>query len=140
MVGLLAAEDKHRQDPQLPPMTPPERIVAEHWPPYRHSGLPDGVDEDHTAYAFVNRGRWLVSCPWCPSAQNASRQDHRFFCVECSHRANGGRWIRVVWPANTADIELLLGQRIDPRNRNWTPGETLAGLIAENMEHPEAVV
>jgi hypothetical protein len=135
MVPLLAAEDKHPQDRRLPPMTAAERIVARHWPPYPHSGLPQGVTDTVAAYAWVNHGRWLVSCPWCPSAQNASRQDHRFFCTECANRAAGGQWITVVWPDNAGEIERLLGRRTDRAQRNWTPGETVEGLAAENREH-----
>lgn len=132
VVGLLSAEDKHRQDPKLPKMSPPERIVAQHWPPYKHSGLPQGLDSTRPAFAFVNHGRWMVSCLWCSSAQHASRTDRKFFCTECSNRAVGGHWIPVIWPDNTPDIETVLGFRVDARTRNWTPGETVEGLIAEN--------
>lgn len=132
---LHAAEDKHRPDRNLPDMTAAERIVARYWEPFQHSGLPKGLSENHPAYVFVNHGNWLIQCQWCGSAQHASRQDHRFFCVECGNRAAGGKWVPTVWPDQHPEIETILSARADKRTRNWTPGETLGGLLAENLAH-----
>lgn len=130
---IESAEDHHYPDPQLPAGgTPPERIVAGHWPEFSRSGMPDKVSTEEVP-AQVNHGRWIVPCPWCMSAQNASKTDPRFFCVEC---ANGGRgWARVVFPPNVDDIETLLGMRPDRRTRNWIPGEPISRLLAENEAH-----
>ena len=81
---------------------------------------------------LVNDGRWLVQCPSCHSAQFAAKTDHRFFCVECQNRANGGLWVAVEWPNNVDAIEALLELRSDVRTRNWRFGDDLA---AENDQH-----
>jgi len=82
----------------------------------------------------VNHGRWIVRCPFCTSAQFASREDKRFFCVECLNEQAGRRWVRVVWPkvADMATIEGALESRADQRTRNWEPGESPADLKREN--------
>jgi hypothetical protein len=75
---------------------------------------------------------WIVQCP-CRGAQLAARSDHRMLCVDCHNADIGGRWRRVVWPADAEAIERVLLARPDPTTRNWT-GETLAQLKAENTE------
>ena len=84
--------------------------------------------------AYVSAGRWVVDCPDCKSAVLAPFTDRRFMCVECANRENDGRWRPVAWPDNRADIEFLLEMR-PQQNQNWAPGETLAQLAKENMEH-----
>lgn len=82
------------------------------------------------AIAYVNHGRWVVECPFCPSAQVASTWDRRFFCTDCGNAAVGGGWIEVVWPGEADEIDAALADR--PRvNANWR-GETVAALRAEN--------
>ena len=129
--AIFAAEDKHRGIPGLE-LTPPERIVAQFWPSFVKTGLPAG-GTDTPAYAVVNRGRWIVRCPWCPSAQNASRTDRRFFCVECEN--HGGGWATVIWPDDADQIELLLGRRPDLATRNWEIGETVDFVQDDNDRH-----
>lgn len=86
--------------------------------------------------AVVNHGRWLVECPtsWCEAAQLAFRNDQRFFCHNCHNIEADGHWLKVIWPRNAAEIERVLDARSRPENRNWTPGETLAQLRAENEQ------
>lgn len=92
------------------------------------------VDTSVHAVAVVNHARWVVNCPFCPSAQLASRTDMRFFCVSCLNEQAGARWVNVVWPANVAAIEAALRPR-QTENANWAPPETVADLIAENQAH-----
>jgi hypothetical protein len=108
--------------------SPIEREVLKH-----RGALPAGAHPSITATAVVNHGRWIVPCPWCFSAQMASRSDRRFFCVECGNAGAGGMWVRVVWPPAFREIEALLCMRPDPRNRSWLANETLADLLAENQ-------
>lgn len=88
--------------------------------------------------AFVNHGRWMVSCPFgCGSAQVASETDHRFFCTGsggCANFAVDGKAIPVVWPdADTqSEIEELLMNR-PPVFRNWQPWEPVEKLALENI-------
>lgn len=100
-----------------------------------HCGkLPTGVHPSTTVSPIVSHGRWLVPCPWCFSASMASRDDHRFFCVECRNVGADGKWVQVVWPESKDEIEALLTMRHDPRTRNWST-ETVAELLAENESH-----
>lgn len=121
--------------------TVPESIVRRAWPvhrgiPYRE---PDGVSSDYTARAEVNHGRWVVPCPFCPGAQLASEDDHRFFCVDCLHAGRAeGRWLRVVWPRHRDAIEEVLAVRPEV-NRNWVPGETVEDLRAEQRREEKRV-
>lgn len=79
-------------------------------------------------FVELNHGRWVVDCPedGCFNAELATTD--RFVCSICGHRG------RIVWPDNRAEIERLTLVR-PVRNRNWFPGETVAGLAAENAEH-----
>lgn len=102
-----------------------------HWHRPEHPTIPKAVSLTESATVEVNEGRWLVRCPFCPGAQLAHRDDHRFFCVDC---LNGGigMWLPVVWPKAADKIEAALTVRPEPRTRNWTADETVDGLLAEN--------
>ena len=112
-----------------------ERAIHQHWT-RRDVGrfVPTATAAGASAHAVVNHGRWIVRCPFCTSAQFASREDKRFFCVECLNEQAGRRWVRVVWPkvADMATIEGALESRADQRTRNWEPGESPADLKREN--------
>ena len=82
----------------------------------------------------VNHGRWLVECPFCPSAQVASAGDRRFFCTDCGNAAVGGAFVATVWPADQAELEEELGLRL-PENANWRPHESLELIRSENAAH-----
>lgn len=86
--------------------------------------------------AYVNDGRWVVDCPDCGGAQLASRTDRRFMCNECANIAIGGLWRPVVWPSAKTErgIEEALGAR-PARNAHWSPLESVADLVAENVEN-----
>ena len=75
--------------------------------------LPTEVDEAETLYAFVNHGRWMVKCPYCPSAQVAFELDRRFLCADCGNANNNGKYINVTWPNDNQreQIEKLLMKR-----------------------------
>lgn len=82
--------------------------------------------------AYVNHGRWVVNCPSCPSAQNASFDDPWFWCPTCG---SGGMWHKVTFPKQRTAIEVLLEKRPDITTRNWLPGESVADLRRENTDH-----
>ena len=105
----------------------------EHLPPLPAAPPADEISEEHLL-AYVNHGRWVVDCP-CGSAQLACRSDRRFFCTDCRNAWAFGKWVRVTWPAEEADIEALLLQRPFPRNRNWHPRESASGLAMENADN-----
>lgn len=90
------------------------------------------TDPNTVAVAYVNNGRWVVECPHgCGSAQYASKDDRRFWCVECGN-GGSGKWATVAWPDDPAAIDNALSVRPEPQTANWLPGETIAALVAEN--------
>lgn len=88
------------------------------------------------AMAKVNHGRWIVECPFCPSAQIVSPEDPRFLCAECLNRDVGERFVSVLFPSRQRmeNIEAVLEVR-PSENQNWVPGESLALLKRENEAH-----
>jgi hypothetical protein len=96
---------------------------------------PRGHSREVVAHAIVRQSRWVVLCPWCPSAQYAHTTDRRFFCVDCGNVALEGKWISVEWPAEPEAIEQQLAVRPEPGTRNWEWGEALADLMYENAQH-----
>lgn len=119
----------------MPHLTPPEVIVAQHWPGFTSHGLPIGLSKEVHAVPHVSHGRWSVRCPFCPSSQYASKADHRFFCVECFNLDVGMEWVEVKWPRNWEKIEEALSMRPRVENRNWEAPETLRDLLTENRAH-----
>ncbi len=91
--------------------------------------------------ARFNHNYWIVDCPDCGSAEFVWIDEPVMLCQKCWNAVVDGRWRRVVVPGQWRQIERIMRVRINPDNRNWYPGESLAKLKAENMEHgrPEGV-
>lgn len=112
-----------------------EWLVLAHWtrfdvPPR----WPREGTKERTAVAFLEQGRWIVKCPFCPNgAQLAAKTDHRWFCTECLNLAVGQRWVPVAWPKRVTEIEVVLMRRPNRENRNCLPGETVEQLLGENI-------
>jgi hypothetical protein len=151
---IIAGEDRYPPARDRPDHSAAEAVVYRHW---RHKpgtvaapqvgelkgAWPAGIHDSVRAAAYVNHGRWCVDCPFgCGSAQYASRNDHRFFCIDCGHNGDH-RWVEVLWPSELeiSTIESALSARPDPTTRNWRPGEPIVQLVAENEAHdlPPAV-
>lgn len=137
-VGLLKMEHRilHHEDLMATPFV---SFTAEIARMYGTAPIPGPQQVKNTIPAFINHGRWLVSCPTCGSAAFVSMSDHRFWCVECQSPENDRWWYEVVFPADKAQIEDTLLKRpavIEKNaiNRNWFPNETLAVLKRENAE------
>lgn len=129
-----------RQNPEflgLPKDREAEAVlrIPSSWPPGVEPRIPDQVAPDALPVK-VNHGRWVVECP-CGSAQLASRTDRRFYCVECGNVLFEGKWVKVEWPSDNelAVIEQTLAARPFAANQNWSPGETMRALKAENASH-----
>jgi hypothetical protein len=73
-------------------------------------------------------GNWINDCPLCRGAQLTSLGDR---CVDC------GLLLEVRWPSDEVryGVERLLSQRPISHTRNWSPGESLHDLLAENVQH-----
>lgn len=98
--------------------------------PHPHEDSSDAI-----AHAIVRQSRWVIICPWCPSAQYAHSTDKRFFCVECGNAAVDSKWVSVEWPKDPEAIEGHLSLRPDPTTRNWEWDENVGDLAMENAEH-----
>ena len=82
--------------------------------------------------AYANWSRWVAECGHCQyGAQQLRPCESHFRCSFC------GGVTEIIWPAPDMirGVERLLMMRPDPSTRNWTPGETLSGLMWENGEH-----
>lgn len=124
--AIVAAEDRSDFD-WLSPRTAPEQVVLR-----AGHQLPLEVHPSTTVFAVVNHGRWLAPCPWCASSQLASREDKRFFCVECLNIRAEGMWATVVWPEQSDEIEAVLSMRPVKATRSWLAHESLGDLLREN--------
>lgn len=94
--------------------------------------------------AYVHHGRWIADCtrPACANAERLRSKQTMVCCTNCWQLAE------VRWPPDADDIGRVLGLRPVPQTRNWAPaghrqaiachlpdGQTVADLIAENVEH-----
>jgi hypothetical protein len=94
-------------------------------------GLKQEIDENQTVTAFINHGRWIVTCPFCPGAELASKTNPVFICQSCWNSEIGGKQLTVLFPEKVKDIEDALTVRpLD--NRNWETTETVETLLADN--------
>jgi hypothetical protein len=125
----------------------PEPYLAMVWRMYMAIGFGQLAEptEDNTSgevAARINHGRWLVDCAGCNSALVVDLGWEFFMCVECGNNHNERKWLRVVVPEQREAIEAELLKRpwngrnpAEAVNRNWEPGETVATLKQENIDH-----
>lgn len=90
------------------------------------------VDREDITLARHNWGRWIVDCgsQFCTSALQLVPGTPIMRCWDCG-------WVteQIVWPDAADMIETILMMRPLEWTRNWEPGETVADLIAENLQH-----
>lgn len=95
------------------------------------------------ALAIVVHDRWLARCPrlGCANSESIGRCDDgsdggltgdRFTC-RATH-GGCGLVCEVVWPVHVDQITAVLKARPVPLNRNWWPPQSLAELVAENLD------
>lgn len=133
---MIAAEDfTNIRGPVMPGHSAAEALVLHYWDDvmFGPKRLPSGLAAGPVLPVKANHGRWIVSCPFCPSASFASRRDWRFWCVRCGNGTAGGAWLPITWPDAIRAIEAALRARPVP-NRNWWPGITLDDLTVANRE------
>ena len=101
------------------------------------SALGDPTDPiDAPVDAYVNRGRWIAECE-CGGAEIVDPITRLFMCASCFNLDHKHRWRLVALPDATTSqvIEAALVMRPELRTRNWRPGESVADLIAQNVEN-----
>ena len=99
------------------------------------NGIPvgDGVSTLPAVPARIEHGRWLVDCPGCSGAELADISEPVFLCLSCGNSFSGHLPVAVRFPRERTAIEAALERR--PReNQNWTDKESVADLMAENIE------
>ena len=98
---------------------------------------PDWEHPKGVAKAAVSKGRWYIKCPGktCDVNNPIDEGEAFMFCVDCMNVENDFKPYRVEW-RNLKDLKLLLGERLDYRQRNYLPhlGETHDDLARENKE------
>ncbi len=85
--------------------------------------------------ARLYRNQWIVDCPDCRGAEFAFVDEPVFMCSNCFNGAVDGEWRRVEFPQDREAIEAAIRARPIPANRNWSPGELVETLRAENRAH-----
>lgn len=78
-------------------------------------------------FAYVNHGRWVANCS-CGGAELVA-EGKRMVCGSCGLNSP------VTFPPNVGAIESVLHARKGTAVKNWTPGETVEMLEAENMSN-----
>lgn len=91
---------------------------------------------DAPVSAHVNRGRWIAECE-CGGAEVVDPVTRLFMCASCFNAPHEYRWrlVELPDPVTTQVIEAALVMRPELRTRNWRSEESVANLIAENVEH-----
>ena len=98
----------------------------------RQISQPDGTDMERVIPARVDWGRWIWDCE-CGGAEFAF-DEGLGMCQNCYNGKSGHKYRPIIFPKKRPAIEKLL--LIRPlENRNWSPGETIEKLRAENQEH-----
>lgn len=88
------------------------------------------------ARARVDHNRWIADCPDCGGAEFVWRDGPSvMICQNCLNGGIGHAWRAVEFPGDIAAIEAALLARPLPQNRHWSPGESVADLLAENAEN-----
>ena len=143
MSALVTAEDFYQHIFRLSGVEVPGRLLAYEKTHRQHEsrlGMPPacvGEAEGPEAFAYVNRGRWVVNCPFgCGRSQAASEDDRWFYCCgheSCFNRDVQHRAVPVVWPPpeDQAVIERVLLHR-PIENQNWFADEPIVMLVREN--------
>lgn len=99
---------------------------------------------DYSVTAFIAGGSWVARCPRagcfnaekygvCDDGSLGGLRELRFICRE--DKGGCGFTCRVRWPEDRAAIENLLSARELRANRNWLPGESVADIHRENLDH-----
>lgn len=80
--------------------------------------------------AYINHGRWVADCatPECFGAELVGGPT--MVCASCGREST----VKYPAPKTREKIEAALDVRLTA-NRNWYPEETVAELVAQNIDH-----
>ena len=108
-----------------------ERMATDRGLEFSHS-----VTDTEPYEARIEHGRWLADCPNCRGAENVTADEPVMYCCSCGNEHLEGQLAPVHFPEDKQrkKLERLLTKR--PRqNQNWSPGESIEQLMAENTVH-----
>lgn len=94
----------------------------------------------------IHHGIWIARCE-CGARGLPAPGGVVFFgtplvwCVRCQNGATGRGWRPVSFPETQerGDIEAILLCRPSVGDRNWTPDESIADLLLQNVEHGDPI-
>ena len=97
--------------------------------------LPDFSTAKNSIIPSINHSRWIIDCPalGCSNASVASKQVPYWICGQCGSPENDELWYNVDFPADAAELEILLLLRPE-RNRNnedWSEGNKRIQILDE---------
>lgn len=95
------------------------------------------INDPRPLAARIEHDRLIADCPNCRAGIALHPDWNGAACMDVG--AECFRWFpRVDYPADLATIDAVLKERPGLANRNWTPGESVALLEAENTAHLHA--
>jgi hypothetical protein len=119
----------------------PRGLLLAFYPEADIAPMADVDDGASPMTAEINHGVWIARCPCRTPGDPAPgcivwTAAPLGWCVRCGNETAGWRWRRILLPGpdERAAIEAALVVR-PVEHRNWTPGETVAELLAENAVH-----
>lgn len=95
-------------------------------------GMQLEMAEAEPVIAYINHGRWVGDCPFCPGAELIFQDTIAFLCLSCFNEEANFKLLPIAFPLNTTEIEGILEKRPMPSTRNWLPDETARMLKDEN--------
>ncbi len=121
---IKTAIDWHRAPTEAASEGKQANMIAQN----RAHGIEAEVHDSIPVSARIESGFWVATCE-CGAGNGVHPEWERARCFAC------GAVHRVRLPRQWRAIEHVLLERPLSETRNWKPGETLAGLRAENREH-----
>jgi hypothetical protein len=88
--------------------------------------------------AHIIEGKWMAYCPDpdCMGAMAVSLDEPIMFCVDCANVKNDHHPFNLEIKHREV-LEDLMARRVDPRTRNYLRGESVMGLMLEQIHKGE---
>jgi hypothetical protein len=128
------------------PTDDPRAVLLAFYPQAAVAPLDHVVPTAEPLVARINHGVWVASCSCgargLPAPGTVVFLDVLLgWCIRCNNRAWGGGWRPIIAPGpeDRRRIEAVLLCRPNVGDRNWEPAETVADLVAQNVEHGDPI-